>query len=234
MKHPILSGSLLIAVVALGLALAPVAQAEIIYFDDFGGLRSANLNGTTPDITPTGSEMWTATGGFKADGFIEENWNGSQSASLPFVPDTGTVYTLSVTGWDCDPYGQEWYNEDSISAGFGNGPGFSFFDGAGRVNTNGPLGSVNEGNYGSGAISVKLVLDTRPTAWEAEWFVNDVSVRGPEAYASNPDITTVALGTWYMYGMVDSLTLEKIPEPSTLVLLATGLLGLMAYAWRKR
>jgi hypothetical protein len=28
--------------------------------------------------------------------------------------------------------------------------------------------------------------------------------------------------------------IESVPEPTTLVLLATGLFGFLAYAWRKR
>ena len=31
-----------------------------------------------------------------------------------------------------------------------------------------------------------------------------------------------------------SLTVGTVPEPSTIVLLSSGLLGLLAYAWRKR
>ena len=30
------------------------------------------------------------------------------------------------------------------------------------------------------------------------------------------------------------LDISEVPEPSTLVLLASGLVGLLAYAWRKR
>jgi hypothetical protein len=35
-------------------------------------------------------------------------------------------------------------------------------------------------------------------------------------------------------GDVDNVTLSSVPEPSTLVLVGIGLLGLLAYAWRKR
>ena len=30
------------------------------------------------------------------------------------------------------------------------------------------------------------------------------------------------------------ISVDSIPEPSTITLLATGLIGLLAYAWRKR
>jgi len=35
-------------------------------------------------------------------------------------------------------------------------------------------------------------------------------------------------------GEIDNLSVSQVPEPGTLVLLGTGLLGLLAYAWRKR
>jgi len=35
-------------------------------------------------------------------------------------------------------------------------------------------------------------------------------------------------------GEIDNLSVSQVPEPCTLVLLGTGLLGLLAYAWRKR
>lgn len=35
-------------------------------------------------------------------------------------------------------------------------------------------------------------------------------------------------------GIIDNITIDQIPEPSTMTLLACGLIGLLAYAWRKR
>ena len=34
--------------------------------------------------------------------------------------------------------------------------------------------------------------------------------------------------------IVDNVRVTETPEPSTMVLLATGLLGLLCYAWRRR
>jgi hypothetical protein len=48
--------------------------------------------------------------------------------------------------------------------------------------------------------------------------------------AQNPPINTEF---WTVYDNV-RLNSEAVPEPGTLVLLATGLIGLVCYAWRKR
>lgn len=37
---------------------------------------------------------------------------------------------------------------------------------------------------------------------------------------------------WFMYGLTNEVV-GAVPEPGTLALLATGLIGLLAYAWRK-
>ncbi|MCX5653889.1 MAG: PEP-CTERM sorting domain-containing protein, partial [Planctomycetota bacterium] len=41
-------------------------------------------------------------------------------------------------------------------------------------------------------------------------------------------------GTPDQWLRVDNMTVDVVPEPGTLLLLVTGLLGLLAYAWRKR
>ena len=212
-----------LSLAAVLVGVCPGQAQAAIYFDDFSG-SGANLNGTTPDITPTGTETWTADGTWKDNGYNAEWWNGYKAGTLPFVPDSGKVYTLSAI-LDADPLNSEGYNSDPIGIGFGGGPGFAFYDnGAGTVNSTGPS-TVDEGGYGKGAISVAIVLDTTAAAWTVEWFINDVSVRGPEAYAVNPTITTITIWKDWMCGSVDDLTLT--PEPATLSLLVLGGLAML-------
>lgn len=49
------------------------------------------------------------------------------------------------------------------------------------------------------------------------------------------EVTGKTTGEWFSIGALDvSFTPAPAPEPSALVLVATGVLGLAAYAWRKR
>ena len=54
------------------------------------------------------------------------------------------------------------------------------------------------------------------------------------AYTSNWWVSGDYAGYATEYGLSKVRFGASTPEPRTLVLLATGLLGLLAYAWRKR
>jgi hypothetical protein len=94
---------------------------------------------------------------------------------------------------------------------------------------------------------VELNLDGATQAERLKIFKNGVLV-GTPVYTQDPPpaFSATALFSLGAYagqaggtpnkfgGLLTNVTIESIPEPGTIVLLATGLMGLLAYAWRKR
>lgn len=76
-------------------------------------------------------------------------------------------------------------------------------------------------------------------------YYEDLSVSGPKVYVGSPVDAAISVSTRWngldlrmassgIAGRVDDICISQVPEPSTLTLLAAGLVGLLAYAWRKR
>lgn len=63
--------------------------------------------------------------------------------------------------------------------------------------------------------------------------INDVVVDGASTVIPTGPIG-LSMGTWLTGGGTHMDLVTVIPEPSAMVLLATGLIGLLCYAWRKR
>ncbi len=247
----------LIVIVALAMALfAGPTQAEMILYsnDAFSGSSSANLHGTTPSTTIDGN-TWTAwdgaTGAWKADGSIPPG-STTHGAFLPFVPESGLIYTLSAT-LDRPAGGSgggRWAAigftaADTTSTFFGspnnaspwmlyrpdlvNNTSISSFTGPGTD------GSATHGNR-SGQQTLKIVLNTEQPQWTAEWFVSgagDDPVR-THTFGTNPTITHIALGRSNGVGAnFSSFSLTYIPEPGTGLLALIAVAGLLLVRRRK-
>ena len=87
----------------------------------------------------------------------------------------------------------------------------------------------------SGAIAPIAFLNGVGDTQYIEGAFDSSAVGSPAAYAPVVN-TTLGINNfgYYIRDYQFSITVSSVPEPNTFVLLATGLIGLLAYAWRKR
>jgi len=79
---------------AVALCAAVGAQAGILFQDDFSGVSTNGLNGTTPDVTQAGATWVASDAVFKADGSIVDSSN--KGAWLAYAFEANKTYTLSA------------------------------------------------------------------------------------------------------------------------------------------
>lgn len=218
--------------------VAGQASASIIYFDDFSGSSGSNLHATAPDIRP-GSQIWSSNTQWKADGSIGGTFGNPAHSYLPFAPSAGNVYALSVDmnvtgGQSANHFFSLGFSSTSNVSEAYHPDGFYAFM-IKRTNSNGGSDDVETylgpgatsgtaHNYDSGAVNLKVVLNTQPTLWTVEWFINNLSIRGPVGFSSsNPAISYVAFGSFQnTSGTADNFTLSLVPEPASLLMIASA------------
>ena len=248
----------LVVIAALAMALfAGPAHAEMILYsnDAFSGSSTLNLHGTTPSTT-IGTNTWTAwdgaTGAWKADGSIASN-SFTHGAFLPFVPESGLIYTLSATldqpaggsgggRWAAigftDSHPVDGPNTLTFFGSPNNASPWMLYRPEGGISTfTGPQIDGAEAHAAqSGEQTLTIVLDTTDTAWTAEWFVSGAGadpVR-THTFGVNPTITHVGLGRSNGVGAnFHSFTLTYIPEPGTGLLALVAVAGLLLVRRRK-
>jgi hypothetical protein len=208
-----------VAVVVIGILGMTIetTHADVLYSDDFSGINTDLLHGTTPDIT-TGGATWVATSNYKADG--SSTGLDASTMTLAFAPVNGNVYTLDaqigtvggiqwvqfgfggsqVTNvvWTTRPWmllrqaGGESSNH-AASPGSGAGTG-------GLVNWT----SLSTLTYAAG-MNVRIVLDTTggDGLWTATWFAKATAdgtyteVRAATTLdATQDDITSFGFSTF--------------------------------------
>lgn len=224
--------------------------AQIIYSDNFDG--TGDLDGTAPDIRP-GTEVWNSTITYKADGTINGSLDQSSNALLPFTPQEGNIYQLSMdltssTDWvgviftDDDNPGRPWFN-------FTEYHGVGWLDPSGEGGFRPGDGSANSFSYtgldaaAASTITVELdATDALSENWTMRFSVTDnngnsessiaLTANSPSNYANitNFGMTVNGPGS----GVVSRFELSIIPEPSAYALgIGAFLLGI-AFVRRRR
>lgn len=168
---------------------AVTVDAQVIFSEDFSG-TSADINGTTPDVT-TGGAAWVASSNFNQDGSINL---GAGSMTLGFTPVNGVIYTLdaSLTGVTASSGNKDWFALGFVegqSSASGTGNRFVSGDTVGKawmlmrgdttaaVNMTHINGTSSAADWLAlsdltGSVYMRIVLDTIGGSgnWAATWY----------------------------------------------------------------
>ena len=222
------------------------SAATTIYSDDFSGLSTVALDGTTPDVRSgtlggSASATWIAdTLSYMANGTaIGQGAPNIRYAFLAFTPVVGNVYTLTVDLNTANATSVNW-----LGAGFtsntststssnaldtawvsyaANGLGKVYGSSATPYTTFGAAGSASD------PITLTITLDTTTTLWKTTYSAYDLSTSlplgsGSYTYTTNPTITSVFIGDIIYGGTVDNFSLTAAPEPNSIALLGMAIL----------
>ena len=249
---------------AIAFLAAPAAADVLYSdaFDRGGALDGSapNVRPATDQYGAKADAVWTAnslwnTVSVAGAGNVARADNSTSSgvnASLPFTPEAGYLYNFSATvraqnGWGGYDYIALGFTSTASAGGIyfiGLGPSaWSVFHY--NVGTEENMAVVSYTTFqgighDAGPLAAELVLDTRGDDWTAQWFVNDNLVYEDSIGQTSTNYISFGLSARYgdednVQGYFDNVRLSvAVPEPGAFIILAFGLIGLLAYAARKR
>lgn len=219
---------------ALGMAASAVADAIS------GGtelIENGGFEGNAPPapyvwgyLSPVG---WTEEAGFEMGG--AEVYMAPTYAT----PHEGTfdyqMYTQNLPGVSRISAWQEYTYADGFAANVSSLALDGWANRAAGADGTASNITVTTGNMTGGVLTVHETLARGTT--DASW--TELTGSLPVHHGGGVDETnyvklTISIDGWNMVGNFDSISLKTVPEPCALVLISTGLLGMLAYAWRKR
>ena len=213
MKSP----TLLVAI-AVAMLLSLPAAAQTLY-------SNGPINGN--------NDAWTITFGFiVSDTFTVSGGNASVSGlsfgAWLFPGDTLTSAEVSITSLE---NGGTTYFDQVVNLTQSNCVTSEYGYDICRETAN-----FNAGNFGSGTYWLNLQNASIPSGDPVYWDQNSgvgCSSPGCPSMASDSDVGTIAGEAFTILGTSSSSTTTSVPEPSSLILFASGILGLGAAARRK-
>ena len=211
-----------------------VIAVSVIYDEDFLGLASDNLNGSTVDIDHSGATTtttWKAYSGFKQNGLLPST-GVNLGAWLPFVPQSGNTYTLSasLTGVGPDGSSVAWY-----AIGFGKSVPTTVESGDNRFISGTSLGRAwmlfRPNNPGTSSNMIHLGNTTTgtatgpqsPAAWNAPTLVEGGDIDMQIVLDTNPTTWTA---TYFAKRPTDSLYTQVSSGPLNLLAQDIGMVGI--------
>jgi len=245
------SGGIRIALALFaGLCLMAVnAQAETIIADTFDGSWYNIVTGDggkKPNIPNLDSVRWVGEPGDGGDCWsIDQSeliynnayghdWYGNRRdlVRVPFEPETGMIYEFS---FDVKPTSGA-YMFLNLTSDTESG-WLDCWDSA--YNVHRFVQASDAGNGVGNWSHMSVVLDTTQEQWTVSDFLNGEQVGSTYTYTTNPTIHKVGIGGSLADVTYDNFLVTKtvaaVPEPSTLVLLASfGLVALIGYVRRRK
>ena len=223
-----------LAIVALvACAVTSTASATVLLYDDFltSPLDTTKWTESGNGTNTVSGSILTMTAGAVSDNIVSK-------ATFTAAQDVTVTYTL----------GGPWTRAGENDHGLGFDGGLSSHNPSIQIQDTHSWQhltlAVNDGwnateYVDTGIVESSMVLgDKLSIEWStaaggtATMYYNGT----PEGSISGHGMAGMALlmGIWDTSMTIDSVSVTTTPEPGALVLLGTGLLGLLAYAWRKR
>jgi hypothetical protein len=197
----------LVVVSIVGLAVGVARADTTIYQDSFSG--SGDLNGWTPDVVDTGGATW-----YEADQSGYHTCMLTGTAAYFPLEDQPAIAVLPFT-----PVAGHVYTLSADGTNVGGSWVAIGFPTSTSLNPDWSASGIYH-NWTQPAVGpTTCVLDTTAPGWTNSGGIQYV---GFESIEGGSDISNF------------KLTMTTTPEPSSLLLLALGLVSLLAYAWQER
>ncbi|MEO0795128.1 MAG: DUF6288 domain-containing protein [Verrucomicrobiota bacterium] len=224
---------------------------DFVYLHYFNGPSGQQIHGVAPDFAP-GAEVWdnanSSNSNFFADGAVSGGGTKRKGIWLPLTPTAGNIYTLSAdilsnqggdgialcysqynanARWDIadvNPYGSILVRSEA------NNRTLLTYTG---VIKNGQITVPTDQVPDFGYVEVSVVLDASdadPATWTMEFFVEGVSVRGPDMVGSGSfaDIRYIGLSKNTGGGSVRDVTLTESAPATKPSIVSHAEMGLTA------